>query len=186
MSGTWKTIFVLATCALAVGAGNPAAAATMQQLSLSDMALQSTAIVRARVVSSSASFTGSTIYTHYKLQVSETWKGTTPVEVMVPGGVAGGYRQSFPGAPQLQFGTDYVLFLWTSKAGITHIIGLTQGLFNIATQADGSSLASRGASGETMLDAKGKQVEDRSVQVGLTALRAQVAQYLGNTAGAQK
>ena len=175
MSATGKIIFVLAASVLAA-LSNEAPAATLQQLSLSDMALQSTAIVRARVVSSSASFTGSTIYTHYKLQVSETWKGTAPAEVMIPGGVAGGYRQSFPGAPQLQSGADYVLFLWTSKAGITHIIGLTQGLFSLAPQADGSATANRGASGETMLDAKGVQVEDRGMSLGLAALKAQVAQ----------
>ena len=179
MFGSWKTSIVLIACALASGA-------TLQQLSLSDMALQSTAIVHARVGSSSASFTGSTIYTHYRLQVSETWKGTAPAEVMMPGGVAGGYRQSFPGAPQLQPGADYVLFLWTSKTGITYIIGLTQGLFILAPQSDGTTLASRGASGETMLDANGVQVLDRNVQVGLTDLKAQVAQLLGTSAGVLK
>ena len=70
-----------------------AAAATLQQLSLDQMAQSATAIVRARVTGSSASFTGSTIYTHYKLQISETWKGTPGTEVMLPGGVAGGLRQ---------------------------------------------------------------------------------------------
>src|SRR5579863_4984311 len=113
------TIIALVAC-LAAGFAYEARTATLQQLSLNDMVLQSTAIVRARVVSSSASFTGSTIYTHYKLQASETWKGTAPAEVMVPGGVTGRYRQSFPGTPQLQSGTEYVLFLWTSKAGITY------------------------------------------------------------------
>jgi hypothetical protein len=176
MFGNWKSAIVLAAWALAP-------AATLQQLSMDDMARESTAIVRARVVGSSASFTGSTIYTHYKLLVSETWKGTAPAELMIPGGIAGGYRQSFPGAPQLQPGvTEYVLFLWTSRAGITHIIGLTQGLFGLSPQSDGSMLASRRESGETMLDASGRQVQDRGVQLGLNDLKAQVAQSLGTTA----
>ncbi len=91
--------------------GSLASAATLQQLSMQQMTQSATAIVRATVTGSSASFTGSTIYTHYKLQVSETWKGTAVTEVMLPGGVAGGLRQSFPGVPQLQTGTEYMLFL---------------------------------------------------------------------------
>src|SRR5580698_1807744 len=109
-----------------------AGAATLQQLSLDQITQSATAIVRARVTGSSASFTGSTIYTHYKLQVSEVWKGSGATEVVLPGGVAGGYRQSFPGVPVLNTGAEYVLFLWRSgSTGITHLVGLTQGLFNV-------------------------------------------------------
>ena len=86
-----------------------------QQLSTDQMAKSATAIVRARVTGSSADFSGSTIYTHYKLQVSEVWKGSGMAEVMLPGGVANGYRQAFPGVPVLQTGSEYVLFLWTSQ-----------------------------------------------------------------------
>ncbi len=68
-----------------------------------------------------------------------------------------------------------------SKTGITYIIGLTQGLFVLAPQADGSTLASRGAAGETMLDKNSAQVLDRSLQLGLTALKAQVAQLIWAT-----
>src|ERR1700689_3728669 len=115
------------------------AAATLQQLSMDQMTQRSTAIVRARVTGSSASLTGSTIYTHYKLQISETWKGVPGTEVMLPGGVAGGYRQSFPGVPSLQTGAEYVLFLWkSSSTGITHVVGLSQGIFSITQQDDGS------------------------------------------------
>lgn len=160
-----------------------ASAATLVQLSMSQMARQSTAIVRASVVSSSASFTGSTIYTHYKLNVTETWKGKAPAEFVVPGGIANGYRQSFPGAPSLQPGVEYVLFLWTSKAGITHIVGLTQGLFNLSTPTGGSLQATRQPAGETMLDSAGRQVQDLGLQMGLADLKAAVAQALGSAAG---
>src|SRR3954470_6665705 len=106
-------------------------AATLQQLSMDQMTESATAIVRARVVGASAGFTGSTIYTHYKLQVVETWKGTPADDVMLPGGVANGYRQSFPGVPSLTMGAEYVLFLWKSSlTGITHLVGLSQGLFS--------------------------------------------------------
>jgi hypothetical protein len=152
-----------------------AAAATLQQLSLEQMAQGATAIVRARVVSSSASITGSTIYTHYKLQTSETWKGFPASEVMVPGGIAGGYRQSFPGVPTLATGTEYVLFLWTSSAGITHLVGLNQGIFNVAQLTDGSIQVSRPEIGETMLDGDGRKVKDQAVQMQLSVMKTRVS-----------
>lgn len=157
-----------------------AAAATLQQLSMDQMTQKATAIVRARVTGSSASFTGSTIYTHYKLQVSEIWKGAGATEVMLPGGVAGNYRQSFPGVPALKTGSEYVLFLWTSPAtGITHLEGFGQGLFNVVTLSNGSAQVGRPAVGEGMLDAKGRVVKDRSVQMQLTDMKARVTAATG-------
>jgi hypothetical protein len=153
-----------------------AAAATLRQLSTAQMAQSATAIVRATVTGSSADFSGSTIYTHYKLQVSEVWKGSGATEVMLPGGVANGYRQAFPGVPVLQTGSEYVLFLWTSqKTGIIHLLGFSQGLFNVVPQSDGSIQAIRPLIGEGMVDAKGRLVKDQAVQMNLTDLKAQVA-----------
>ena len=153
-----------------------ATAATLQQLSMDQMAQSATAIVRARVTGSSASFTGSTIYTHYKLQISETWKGSPGAEVMLPGGVASGLRQSFPGVPTLQTGAEYVLYLWkSSKTGITHIVGLSQGIFNVTQQADGSFEVSRPRIGETMLDATGRPARDQAVRMQISDMKTRVA-----------
>jgi hypothetical protein len=153
-----------------------ASALTLRQLSMDEMTQSATAIVRARVTASSASLTGSTIYTHYKLQVSETWKGSAAAEVMLPGGVSGGIRQSYPGVPELQPGSEYVLFLWTSqKTGITHVIGMSQGIFSVSAQADGSIQASRPKIGEGILDAVGHPVQDHAVQMDLKAMKARVS-----------
>ncbi len=152
-----------------------ASAATLQQLSLSQMTQSATAIVRARVTSSSASLTGKTIYTHYALQVSETWKGTAPTEVMLPGGVAGGYRQSFPGVPALQTGSEYILYIWTSPStGITHIVGLSQGIFSVTQQPDGTFQVGRARIGETMLNAAGQPVRDQVIKMPLAQMKSQV------------
>jgi hypothetical protein len=157
---------------LALCAASAASAATLRQLSLDEMTQSATAIVRARVTGSSASLTGRTIYTHYKLQVTESLKGGSVTEVLLPGGVAAGYRQSFPGVPQLRTGTEYLLFLWTSPTThIIHILGLSQGLFNVGTQPDGSLQAARARIGETMLDATGRVVQDHAVQLNLSDLR---------------
>lgn len=170
---------------LAVLACCPAPAATLQQLSMDEMSQASTAIVRATITGSSASFTGSTIYTHYKLQISETWKGFPTAEVMLPGGVSGSFRQTFPGVPQLKTGSEYVLFLWTSSTGITHIIGLTQGLFDVSRQTDGSIQASRAQIGETMLNATGQQVRDQAIQMKLGDLKTRVNQAMTARAAKQ-
>ncbi len=153
-----------------------APAATLQQLSMDQMTQSATAIVRAKVTGVSASFTGKSIYTHYKLQIEETWKGFPPSEVLLPGGTANGFKQSVPGVPQLQIGGEYVMFLWTSSStGITHLVGLTQGLFNVTHQSDGSVMAFRSQIGETMLDATGAKVTDQPVSMGISQMKSRVS-----------
>jgi hypothetical protein len=142
---------------------------------MDEMTASATAIVRARVTGSSASRIGSIIYTHYQLQVTETWKGAATSEVLLPGGTASGLRQSFPGVPQLSTGSEYVLFLWTSSStGITHIIGFSQGIFNVSQQADGSIQVSRPAAGETMLDSTGHPVRDQAISMKLADMKTRV------------
>ncbi len=155
-----------------------ASAVTLQQLSTDEMTQNATAIVRARVTGTSASLTGSTIYTHYKLQVSETWKGAATGDVVLPGGVAGGYRQTFPGVPQLKTGSEYVLFLWTSARGVTHILGMTQGMLNVTAQSDGAMQVGRPLIGEAIHDAAGRPVQDHALQMSLLDLKTRVRQIV--------
>jgi hypothetical protein len=174
---------------LAIAAASGASAATLQQLSMDSMSRLATSIVRARVIASSSSLYASpgspTIYTHYKLTVSEVWKGATPVEVAFPGGDFNGQKQSFPGVPSLRVGGEYVLFLWKSPTtGIVHTIGLTQGIFEVSSRADGSVLASRRQSGELMLDGSGKRVSDQPVSMKLADMKRGVLQP--STTGAAK
>lgn len=176
---TLRSIPVLLT---ALFTGGLAHGATLQQISMDQMSRSATAVVRARVVGVSTSVSGSTIYTRYKLSVSESWKGATPSEVVLPGGNLNGQSQSFPGVPVLHAGGEYVLFLWTSAStGLTHIIGLTQGLFLVASQPDGSAMVSRKESGELMLDANGRRVSDQAISMNLTDLKARVHQALAGT-----
>lgn len=156
-----------------------ASAATLQQLSMDQMTDLATSVVRARVTEASAAVSSAsgtpTIYTHYKLDVSEIWKGSAVSEVTMPGGTANGQRQSFPGVPELRVGGEYVLFLWKSPStGIIHTIGLTQGIFEVTKQADGTPLASRRQSGELMVDADGGRVSDRAVSLKMTEMKSRV------------
>ena len=103
------------------------------------------------------------IYTWYTLQVVERWKGGSgaQIQVAVPGGEAGGFRQTIAGAPVLENGKDYVLFIWTSRSGLPQIIGLAQGLFDVKRDLNGRLGARRAAITEPMLDPiTRKQVAD--------------------------
>jgi hypothetical protein len=155
--------------------------ATLERLSFDDLAGKSTAIVRGTVSDSWAATTGGIIYTHYRIQVAETFKGPAQgsVEIMIPGGTLNGAHQTFAGSPILNKGDNFVFFLWTSKAGITWITGLTQGLFNLASDGSTDPVAARPASHELMLDpSTGKQVRDTALNMRLSELRSRIAASL--------
>jgi hypothetical protein len=158
----------------------PLPGSTLLQLSLNAMIQQSTAIVRGTVQPASPALRGSMIYTHYLLQVAKTYKGAPvpSIDLAVPGGVLNGVRQSFAGAPSLTAGQDYFLFLWTSKTGLTQVIGLSQGLFNVTTNSAGQLMVSRGATSETMLNTSGQVTTDSSIQMPLIQMRGLIQTVL--------
>ncbi len=151
-------------------------AATLERLTLDQMSSKATAIVCGRVVSSQAVLENDSIYTHYVVQVTDRWKGADrqTEEVVLPGGVAGGLRQNFAGVPTLETGKQYVLFLWTGSSGRTQLLGLTQGLFEVAPSSTGEMMAGRGISAELMLDSNGKAVQDQAIRMPLTDLSTRV------------
>jgi len=164
----------------------PLPCATLEQLSMNDLIGKSTAIVRGTVGDSWAALTGSIIYTHYKVQVSETFKGPqqSSVEIVVAGGVVNNRSQSFSGSPALNKGDNLVLFLWTSRAGLTQIMGLTQGLFAVAQDGSADPLVTRAATHELMLDPKTAQpVKDAALSMHLSDLRSLIANTLQTSQG---
>jgi hypothetical protein len=173
----WTRLLVSLTLTLSVSA------TTLEQLTLDEMAQKSTAIVRARVTGSHAGRRGTDIYTYFQFQVSETWKSSDQPnsEVAVPGGVVDGIRQSVSGAPELKPGHEYVLFLWTSRSGLTQVMGLSQGLFKLSEESSGGgsgTLVQRSAASELMLNRSGFPVDDHAVTMPLQDLRARVQQAL--------
>jgi len=156
--------------------------ATLQHLSESDLISKSTAIVRGTVQGSYAAYSGPLIFTHYRVQVMERWKGPAgaTVDVAVPGGIVNGIRQTYSGAPQFQPGDKYVLFLWTGKSGMTQIMGFSQGAFAVAQDGSSDPSLTRAASHELMLDpVTHSQVNDQALTMRLSALRSRVASALG-------
>jgi hypothetical protein len=169
-------VLIVFAC-LALLSAIPVSAATLEKLTLDDMALKSTTVVRVRVLDSYVQQHGALLYTHYRVQASEWWKGSGPatLDVVVPGGTLSGIRQSISGAPKLAAGSDHVLFLWKSPRGLTHILGLSQGLFDVAKNAAGETVATRAASTERIIDrSSGRTVADEPLTFRLSDLRQRV------------
>src|SRR3954447_21710247 len=124
----------IAMLAWALAAFSPAQATTVTRASLDDLIQKSTSIGRGRVVGASTTVHGALVYTHYTIQVLERWKGAAAdqVQVQVPGGSFNGMQQNIAGAPQLGPGSEYVFFLWTGPSRATHVLGLSQGVLDIA------------------------------------------------------
>jgi hypothetical protein len=173
------TIIAFVLCA-------PAFTATLEKLSIEQMAQQSTMIVRGQVTSCSGEARGSIIYTRCGVAVSETWKGapSAKLDFLVPGGTFNGLTQTFTGTPKFAPKDEFVLFLWVGRSGIPQIIGLSQGVFGVSFSPGGQATVRREATTEVMLDSKGKQVQDKAVDIALPELRTRVNRALAG--GAQK
>lgn len=167
---------------LAAACGLPAA--TLERLSEEDLIRKSTEIVEGKVVVSGSTMRGPLVYTTYRIQIKESMKGgaTGQVEVAVPGGRYGSTVQNFAGSPVLAEGQSYLLFLWTSRSGLTQVIGLSQGLFRIKLAGNGDSYVYRSATTETMYDAAGNVVEDTPVTMRYRDMVARIRKVLAEAA----
>lgn len=163
-----RTLF---SCGALAAALSLTYAATLQQLSLDDMIQKSTAIVRGSVQFTGGAAHGRYIYTHYTLHVVEQWKGapSTQIDFVVPGGTANGLQESIAGAPSFINGQEYVLYLWTSRSGLTQVIGLSQGIF-----VSSNGMVVRPAIADHMIDPHGAEASDPGLQMTLNDMRNRV------------
>lgn len=154
----------------------PLCATTLERLSLDEMIGKSTSIVRGKVAGESAVQRGGMIYTSYRIEVAGTLKGkaVSGLEVSVPGGALRGIRQSFAGTPHLDAGHEYVIFVWTSSKGINHIIGLSQGLFDVVLNSKGETILRRGPAEARMVDGSGREVPSGPLQLTFGELEQRV------------
>jgi len=155
--------------------------ATLEKLTLDDMIVKSTEIVRGKVVSQTPVKLGSVIYTQAVIQTAQRWKGqaTTTVRIYLPGGSLGRVRQQFPGSPQLVAGSEYVFFLWTGTSGATQILGLSQGLYEL-DYSKSQAVLKRGGSKETMIDPNtGRVITDEGSVMTLAEMSSRIQQVLG-------
>ena len=173
------------SCGLLLAICLPVQATTLQRLGLDDMIQKSTAIVRGTVQQTYSAVHNSVIYTHYQVSVSEVWKGLvgSKVDIAVPGGVVKGMRETYSGAPTFANGHEYVLYLWTSKSGLTQVIGLSQGLFDILPNSSGETVATRAATTERMVDETGQDVTDSDFRMRISEMRTRVQNGLERARG---
>lgn len=159
-------------------AGFPVAGATLESLSLDQLIEKSTAIVRGRVTASHAVKRGQVIYTVSNVDVMEQWKGAPggSAEAALPGGVLDGQRQTFSGAPTLDLGREYVLFLWTGEGGLTQVIGMSQGVFGVLKDASGVMIARQTPSQGVVIPAAGG-APAAAITLPLDELRNRVQQF---------
>ena len=153
-------------------------ATTLEKLTLTDMADQSHVVVRATSLGGTPEYSGGVVRTHYVLSISEVWKGTAgkQLDIYVPGGRAGGFRELVPGAPVLDTGSEYVVFLWIGPSGRAQIMGLSQGLFNVVKDPVGTMLLERPGARETMVDPiTGTPVTDQAVRMKAADVKALVS-----------
>jgi hypothetical protein len=152
-------------------------AATLEQLSDSRLINESTEIVRGTVVYCNFSYRAPIIWTVCEVNVTETLKGSpaAKVQVAIPGGTAGGYKQTFEGAPNLTRNSEYLFFLWQGKSGLKQIMGLSQGVLDVVRDPSGNLTIVRGKTTAQMVNAQGEPVEDKGLSMPLETLRRRVA-----------
>ncbi len=99
--------------ALAASSSQSADATTLVDVAPSTLVAESDAVVVAEAVQSESLWVDGRIITRVTLRVDECWSGTAPDELVVevPGGQVGDLAQVVLGAPRLEPGERYVLFV---------------------------------------------------------------------------
>ena len=133
-----------ATVGLLVATVSTASASTVRQLTLKELATQSTTIVHATVsgVSSRWDDQHKEIYTYFDLQVLEHIKGQKGKSVLAMrqlGGAVEGIASVVPGMPSFHTGDEVVVFLTEpDRAGYPWVVGLQQGKYDVVTDGAGA------------------------------------------------
>ena len=160
---------------LVLAACSSMSAATLERLTVEEMAQQATSIVRGHVGEARSDRFGALVYTLHRFEVQEQWTGSpiAGLEVAIPGGTYEGLTYRFGGTPELEPGDEYVLFLWTGPSGRTQIVGLSQGVFQVVRQAEGPVVI-RNPVGDTLFVGDSDENVDQAVQMPLERLAARV------------
>jgi hypothetical protein len=155
----------------------PSPATTLQRLSVDNLVDKSTGIVRATAKPVTSFQRSGMIYTVYRLEVSETLKGSpvATIEVAVPGGNYQGLHQAVAGSPVVRPGIEYVVFYWTGPSGTNYIVGLGQGLFEVHTDASGEVVLKRRAMSSEVFGAQGGSELDHGLTLKWKEFHARVA-----------
>lgn len=145
----------LAHLLVLLSAAIPAAGTTLARMGLEQLTARAAAVVRARCAAVEVRTDARGMWTLTTFERVESWKGIVPqrFQVRLPGGAAGGLRETVAGAPQFSAGEDAVLFLEPLRSGGWTIVGWAQGTYRIRrTSRDGAGRAVPDAAGMTLVD----------------------------------
>jgi hypothetical protein len=177
----FRCTLVVAWAALAL----PLSATTIARATLDELIEKSTSIVRGKVLRVYGVRNGGLVSTYVRVGVIERLKGpeAAEVEVVIPGGTAGGLVQKVSGVPQLVEGAEHVLFLWRGRSGQTRLLGLGQGVLDLGKGPAGEPVVTRQAIDAHIVDpASGRAVEPEVVSLRYADFAARVKRVLASTA----
>lgn len=110
-------------------------ATTFAPTDFRDLVTGAAAIVHGRVMATRADWADGRahIATFVTMEIEQYLKGDLgrSLEIRVPGGELGRYRDIVIGAPKLAIGDDVILFLSTRGGGRPHVFGLMLGVFRV-------------------------------------------------------
>jgi hypothetical protein len=121
---------------LATLGGATAGATVVIPADLADLSREASTIVRGRVLEVEARWTADRrgIETRVTIEAEAYLKGSlgAVVQIRVPGGRLGRYRNLVVGAPEFAPGQRVVLFLGGRAPALPHILGLGQGVYRVS------------------------------------------------------
>lgn len=162
-------------------------ATTVKQLSLEQMVRGSHRIILGRRVSRETYWNQNRtrIYTATRFAVTEDLKGDSrgAATVVTVGGTIGELTLDVPGTPQFRENEEVLLFLGAGKGDYWILMGLSQGMFRIAPDAQGVKTAYHASSGLHLIPASPRSSSQTPIpaQVELDRLLSRIRQLVANT-----
>jgi hypothetical protein len=147
-----KAWFVLSVTAVLLATGIKAEGATVEAMTLEQMALRANMIFVGRAVSSRADWNAqhTRIYTYTTFEVERFIKGGSgerEMTIRLWGGQVGPLRAIVPGTPDFARGEEVLLFCVGSGARIPTVLGLALGKFTLTRDRVGEVILKRDISG---------------------------------------
>jgi hypothetical protein len=134
-----RRVLAAAFAAAATWGAGTAGATVLIPTDLGELSREAVAIVRGRVVQVDARWTVDrrTIETLVTVEAEAYLKGAlgSLVQIRVPGGRLGRYRNLVVGAPRFEPGQRVVLFLGGRAPALPHVLGLAQGVYRVSFRA---------------------------------------------------
>ncbi len=137
--------------------GTDGEAATVEAMTMSQMAQRAEMIFIGRVVGSRAEWNTqrTRIYTYTTFQVERFLKGgaaETEITIRLWGGQVGRMRAVVPGTPRFASGEEVLLFCAGTRARVPTLLGLAQGKFTLSRNASGERILKRDISGLVLVN----------------------------------